>query len=84
MIGIGKNIQDIFNEQVVSMPFHTIKHEDIDRKDDIIRMIKKCNQCQCSGFNEKLNCFSDKILLTASSIKAILFFIILFFVVAIF
>lgn len=41
MLGIGKNIQDIFNEQVVFKPFHTRKHGDIDRKGDI-RMIKKC------------------------------------------
>lgn len=40
MLGIGKNIQDIFNEQVVFKPFHTRKHGDIDRQDDILRMIK--------------------------------------------
>lgn len=34
MIGIGKSIQDIFHEQVV------FKHGDIDRQDDILRMIK--------------------------------------------
>lgn len=40
MLGIGKNMQDIFNEQVVFKPFHTRKHGDIDRQDDIPRMIK--------------------------------------------
>lgn len=40
MIGIGKSIQDIFHEQVVFKPFHTRKHGDIDRQDDILRMIK--------------------------------------------
>lgn len=41
MLGIGKIIQDIiFNGQVVFKPFHTKKHGDIERQDDILRMIK--------------------------------------------
>ena len=40
MLGIGKNIQSIFNEQVVFKPYHTWKHGDIDRKEDIRRMVK--------------------------------------------
>ena len=40
MLGIGKNIQSIFNEQVVFKAYHTRKHGDIDRKEDIRRMVK--------------------------------------------
>ena len=41
MLGIGKkNIQSIFNEQVFFKPYHTRKHGDIDRKEDIRRMVK--------------------------------------------
>lgn len=40
MLEIGKSIQDIFHEQVVFKPFHTKKYGDIDRQDDILRMIK--------------------------------------------
>ena len=40
MLGIGKNIQSIFNEQVVFKPYRTRKHGNIDRKEDIRRMVK--------------------------------------------
>ena len=40
MLGIGKNIQSIFNEQVVFKPYLTRKHGNIDRKEDIRRMVK--------------------------------------------
>ena len=40
MLGIGKNIQSIFNEQVVFKPYHTRRHGNIDRKEDIRRMVK--------------------------------------------
>lgn len=53
MLGIGKHIQGIFNEQVVYKPFHTRKHGDIHRKGDIIRMIKNCNQCLTLKANQE-------------------------------
>ena len=40
MLWIGKNIQSIFNEQVVFKPYRTRKHGNIDRKEDIRRMVK--------------------------------------------
>lgn len=40
MLGIGKQITKIFDEQVVGKPTHTRKHGKVDRKKDIQYMVK--------------------------------------------
>ena len=40
MLGIGKVINEIFEEKVVGKPSHTRKHAKVNRKPDILRMVR--------------------------------------------